>query len=423
MTDKFGRATGGSNVSSVNTGVTKGYIRANYLESNMEEDIDLKNQFKIINVPYPISLKDVANKEYVDDNIEQASVVRNNIDNNFNNNKLTNISSIEINNNPILDDEVANKNYVDLTVDENSLLRNNKPISVSSIQITNDPISNQDATNKQYVDQTVDNGSIIRNTQNNNFANVKLFNIKSIQINDEPINPLEVCHKQYVDSKIIPGINQDSTKDVEETDDIIYLLINTLSGVTSFPIATKDYVDKRVFNEFQVITTFTNNTGVDLWVNWSLEVLSGMTSVAGFFKSASNTSTSSVGTGPNSNPPIGSWYSFTETSTPNNGVDRYAIATYNQHTNITKVSFYYNRTGTTMCRFRIQYQNLSNEWIDKLVFDNNSNITGGDVWQFLDVSFLEDNLGIRFYFDQITGYESDMAFSDITINYYAPKYT
>ena len=47
MTDKFGRAIGGSSVSSVNTGVTKGYIRVNYLESNMEEDIDMKNQFKI----------------------------------------------------------------------------------------------------------------------------------------------------------------------------------------------------------------------------------------------------------------------------------------------------------------------------------------------------------------------------------------
>ena len=30
-----------------NTGVTKGFIRVNYIESNMEEDIDMKNQFKI----------------------------------------------------------------------------------------------------------------------------------------------------------------------------------------------------------------------------------------------------------------------------------------------------------------------------------------------------------------------------------------
>ena len=29
------------------TGVTKSYVRANYIESSMEEDIDMKNKFKI----------------------------------------------------------------------------------------------------------------------------------------------------------------------------------------------------------------------------------------------------------------------------------------------------------------------------------------------------------------------------------------
>ena len=45
MTDKFGRAISGSSNST--TGVTKSYVRANYIESSMEEDIDMKNQFKI----------------------------------------------------------------------------------------------------------------------------------------------------------------------------------------------------------------------------------------------------------------------------------------------------------------------------------------------------------------------------------------
>ena len=46
MTDKFGRALY-SKSSNTNTGVSKSYVRANYIESNIEEDIDLKNQFKI----------------------------------------------------------------------------------------------------------------------------------------------------------------------------------------------------------------------------------------------------------------------------------------------------------------------------------------------------------------------------------------
>ena len=32
------------------------YLRTNYLESNLEEDIDLKNQFRIENLPDPISI-------------------------------------------------------------------------------------------------------------------------------------------------------------------------------------------------------------------------------------------------------------------------------------------------------------------------------------------------------------------------------
>ena len=40
---------------------------------------------------------------------------------------------------------------------------------------------------------------------------------------------------------------------------------------------------------------------------------------------------------------------------------------------------------------------------------------------FLEETFSEDNRGIRFYFDEISTYESDMAFSDITIDYHSPK--
>ena len=36
----------------------KRYFRANYIESNIEEDIDLKNQYYIKNLPTPINLDD-----------------------------------------------------------------------------------------------------------------------------------------------------------------------------------------------------------------------------------------------------------------------------------------------------------------------------------------------------------------------------
>ena len=36
--------------------VQKLYLRTNYIESNIEEDIDLKNQFRFKNLPDPVSI-------------------------------------------------------------------------------------------------------------------------------------------------------------------------------------------------------------------------------------------------------------------------------------------------------------------------------------------------------------------------------
>ena len=55
-------------------------------------------------------------------------------------------------------------------------------------------------------------------------------------------------------------------------------MLDTFSGERTFQMATKEYVDKRVFNEIEINKIFTNNSGTDLWQGWNLEVrLSGMT--------------------------------------------------------------------------------------------------------------------------------------------------
>ena len=64
MTDKLGRAI--SNTTTATSDVTRSYIRANYIESNLEEDIDIKDQFKILNLLNPTLLRDPATKYYVD---------------------------------------------------------------------------------------------------------------------------------------------------------------------------------------------------------------------------------------------------------------------------------------------------------------------------------------------------------------------
>ena len=55
--------------------VQKPYLRTNYIEANIEEDIDFKkNQFGIKNLPDPISKKEVCSKNYFDNLFNDPSV-------------------------------------------------------------------------------------------------------------------------------------------------------------------------------------------------------------------------------------------------------------------------------------------------------------------------------------------------------------
>ena len=53
------------------------YLRTNYIEPNIEEDIDLKNQNRIKNLPGPISIREAAPKNYVDNLFNDLSLIKN----------------------------------------------------------------------------------------------------------------------------------------------------------------------------------------------------------------------------------------------------------------------------------------------------------------------------------------------------------
>ena len=54
--------------------VKKPFLRTEYVESNIEEDIDIKNQYRIKNLPDPISIGEAASKNYVDDKFTDPSM-------------------------------------------------------------------------------------------------------------------------------------------------------------------------------------------------------------------------------------------------------------------------------------------------------------------------------------------------------------
>ena len=57
----------------------KSYIRSNYIETDINHNIDLKNQYKLINIPNPINNNDSVNKIYIDTKI--ADMIKRNIQN------------------------------------------------------------------------------------------------------------------------------------------------------------------------------------------------------------------------------------------------------------------------------------------------------------------------------------------------------
>ena len=107
--------------------VQKPYLRTNYIESNLGQDIDLKNQFIIKNLPCPVEKSDAVCKSYVDSGFNDPSIIRNTAHVDFNDKSLDNVRSVKVNSLPAVREHLTPKFYVDEaishSVDESSLLR------------------------------------------------------------------------------------------------------------------------------------------------------------------------------------------------------------------------------------------------------------------------------------------------------------
>ena len=73
----FGNSSHNINKIDTSLFVQKPYLRTNYIESNIE-DIGLKKQFRINNLPDPISFREATSKNHVDNLFNDPSIVKNN---------------------------------------------------------------------------------------------------------------------------------------------------------------------------------------------------------------------------------------------------------------------------------------------------------------------------------------------------------
>ena len=111
----FGNSNSNDNSNKIDTSlfVQKPYLRSNYIEANIEEDIDLKGQYRIKNLPDPISIREPASKNYVDNLFNDSSIVKNNAHIDLNDRNITNARFIQVNQLPQIDSHLTAKLYVD----------------------------------------------------------------------------------------------------------------------------------------------------------------------------------------------------------------------------------------------------------------------------------------------------------------------
>ena len=102
-----------------------------------DEKLNLVEQDSIIlnsTLTPPKTIIELPTKSYVNSLYESSrnrrdlSSALNDQDNDFDNNKLTNLDIVTVNRNPSSDNELANENYIDDELDKNTLLRFNQTL-------------------------------------------------------------------------------------------------------------------------------------------------------------------------------------------------------------------------------------------------------------------------------------------------------
>ena len=370
--------------------VQRPYLKANYIEAIIEEDIDLKNQYRIKNLPDLISIREAASKLFVDSEIDQPSLVRNNQDNDFNNYNLTNINSITLNTQAIDDNQVITKAYVDQFHQENE--RSRRDVGLDFYNESNE---------------------LVKNNQDNNLNDNKLTKINSVTINNNPTDDNHVSNKKYIDNELDKNT--------------IVRFNQTLQNYLKVSVGNDTY-NLTKYNKIQLTDTTVikaGNSGGYLLQNWSKKCNDRNSNgkISAFIKST-KTKSPSDDSGAVSLPPIGNAFLYIETSSNNNGNNVFVTFTRTDIIQITNITFYYNRFSISdvnlrsMGRFRIQLLLDDNTWSTQYTIAQNDRYSDNSTdWSLLNINFTVEKYGIKLVYDQIDTAHADMCFNNITITH------
>ena len=204
----------------------KPYLRTKYVEANIEEDIDLKNQFRMKNIPDPINKKDVCSKNFVDNKFNDPSIIKNSELIDLNDKNITNARFIQVNYLRQIDSHSTTKLYVDTEIDQMSLVRNNQDndfnnnnlTNLSSITLNKQAENDNEVTTKAYVDQFLqeikrssrdvglgfydESRHLMKNNQDNDLDDKSLTNLDSITVNRNRISDNKVSNEKHIDDQL-----------------------------------------------------------------------------------------------------------------------------------------------------------------------------------------------------------------------------
>ena len=437
----FGNSNSNDNGRKIDTSlfVQKPYLRTNYIEANIEENIDLKNQYEIKNLPDPTDIQDACSKNYVDILFNDPSIVKNTEHIDLNDRNITNVRFLQVNQWPQIDSHLTPKLYVDTEIDQSSLVRNNQDndfnnnnlININSITLNTQAVNDNEVITKAFVDQFHqenersrrnlgidfynESNDLVKNNQDNNLNDRKLTNIDSITVNRNPTSDNELSNKKHID---------------DELDKNTILRFNqTLENYLKVSVGNDTY-NLTKYNEIS-ITDVTEikfpNIGSDLLQKWNIKCNNkyNVSKIGDFIKSTKRNSPTGD-SGSMTLPPIGNSFMYIETSSNNHNHERVFVSW--ERTDIIQISnktFYYNRfsiltnnSKKSMGRFRIQLLLDDNTWSTQYSIAKNTQYsTSSTEWTLLNLDFTVENYGIKLIYDQIDTPHADMCFSNITITH------
>ena len=344
-------------------------MRFNYVEANIEEDIELKNQYRFRNFFDPISITEAASQIYVDNFFNNPSIIKSNALMDLNDGNITNARFIQVNQFTQIDYHSTAKLFVDNSIDEFSLVRNNQDndlgnfnlSNINSITLNKQAENDKEDITKAFVDQFRqenerprrdvgleiydESSDLVKNNQDSDLNDNELTNLNSITVNRNPSSDNEVANKKYFDDSI-EG-----------------------SGVLRFNQTLENYLKVSVgndsynlikYNKIQFTDTTVmeaGNTGGYLLPYWK-NLCNDKINSGKIQNSIKSTKTNSPteDSGATSLPPIGIAFMYTETSSHNNGNNAFVSFERTDAIQINKITFYYNR-------FLILTNDFKNQWV------------------------------------------------------------